>query len=180
MGTESPGLTDKQRLFSGEFVVDRNATRAYLRAFGPVAYTTAKSEGSRLLSDPAVRAEVEAAGREHARHCGITARRVLTELARIAFSDMGLAFSSDPASGPGQMLPFGKMDPSTRRAIHSIRVKRRRLIGKDDAEWEIESIEVRMHDKLAALTMLGKHLGLLKDGVALEKLAALLDKHPAA
>lgn len=180
MDGEKSGLTENQRRFVAEYVVDRNATRAYLRAFGDdVGYGSARTLSSRLLADINIRAEIEAAGWEHARRCGISARRVLRELASVAFADVGDAFEDNPFTGLPSPRALKDMPPATRRAIQSVKVKRKRLVGgggKDDTtEWEVEEIEYKFADKLSALDKLCKHLG-LTDGTALERIADVLSR----
>src|SRR5262245_11612829 len=91
----APELTPNQRRFCSEYVIDRNATRAYQAAFPGTAYSTARSEGARLLANPSIRGEVDAAAVGHARRCGISARRVLRELAAVAFFDPADVFEAN-------------------------------------------------------------------------------------
>lgn len=78
-------LTPKQQRFVGEYLVDLNATQAAIRA-GYSARTAGKI-GSENLSKPEIAAAVSAAQDERAKRTGITADRVLQELALIAFGD---------------------------------------------------------------------------------------------
>ncbi|RUL56474.1 terminase small subunit [Lysinibacillus antri] len=54
---ESDEFTDKQRLFISYYVKYWNATKAYKKAYG-CAYDTARTEGSKLLANPNIRAEI--------------------------------------------------------------------------------------------------------------------------
>lgn len=54
---ENDDFTDKQRLFISYYVKYWNATKAYRKAYG-CAYDTARTEGSKLLANPNIRAEI--------------------------------------------------------------------------------------------------------------------------
>src|SRR5262245_23570980 len=120
-------LTPNQRRFVSEYVVDRNGTRAYLRAFPGTGYQAARRSASDLLTNPDIRREVEAAAWEHARRCEISARRVLREVAIVAFADVGDVFDADPHTGLPTPRNWADVPPAARRAVQSVKVKRRRL-----------------------------------------------------
>ena len=175
-------LTEQQLRFCEEYAARPNACQAYRRAFGPVAYNTARTEGPRLLANPAIAAEVEAA-REHYRTAvRVDAERVLREVAAVAFADPADLYEPDPSNqGLPTPRPWGDVPPAARKAVASVRVKRKKLKAVGEAAWEIEELEYRTHSKLDALDKLCRHLGLLKDGAALEALvAALRGGTPAA
>jgi phage terminase small subunit len=173
-------LSTNQQRFVVEYTIDRNATRAYLRAFGPCAYGTARTEGSRLLTNPDIAAEIEAAKREHLRTCRIDARRVLRELAAVAFMDLGNFYVQDQFTGLPMPRNWQDIPPTARRALRAVKVKRRRLRGAGpDVIDEVEEIEFKFADKLAALDRLCKYLGLTKGGAALEELLVVLRRDSA-
>src|SRR5262249_3133030 len=72
--------------------------------------------------------------------------RVLAELARIAFADIGDVFDAR-----GAVIPFADLPPAVRAAIAEYRVRRYR-----NGSY---SVSVRLHSKLPALAALGRHLG---------------------
>lgn len=172
-------ITPNQRRFIEEYVLDRNATQAYLRAFGSSeympTYATAKSESSKLLTDPNLSAEIEARAQAHARVCGISAQRVLRELARIAFADMEDVFEADMETGQPIPRPWASIPVNARRAIRSVKVKRWKARSPSrDGTQEFEEVEIQFHDKLAALDKLFVHLGLGKSNDAIASLMSLL------
>ncbi|AOG22057.1 terminase small subunit [Acidovorax sp. RAC01] len=79
------GLTPKQQRFVDEYMVDLNATQAAIRA-GYSAHT-ANEQGSRLLANVSVQAAISIARKAQQERTGITADRVLTEIALVAFAD---------------------------------------------------------------------------------------------
>jgi hypothetical protein len=70
-------------------------------------------------------------------------------LGAVAFSDIGELFDAD-----GKLLPLPRLPPHVRAAISSVKV--RRTPEKD------EIVEVRLWDKVGALTVMARHLGLFE------------------
>jgi hypothetical protein len=79
-------LTDRQRLFAREYLVDLNATRAAIRA--GYSQASASQRGWALRRHPEVAARIEAAMADRSEAVGITAERVLCELARLGFANI--------------------------------------------------------------------------------------------
>lgn len=143
-------LTDRQKVFCEEYLIDLNATQAAIRAgYSPA---TANRIGSRLLTNVVIRARVEKAMAERSKRTGINADRVLRELARIAFVNAADVIDFQTAT-----IVSGASEDDT-AAIASFRVK---TIPTTDGEG-IER-EIRLFDKLKALELLGKHLGLFNN-----------------
>jgi phage terminase small subunit len=68
-------LTDQQRMFVAEYLVDLNATKAAERA--GYSARTAKSQGSRLLTNVAIAAEIEKAVSKREKRTALSADFVL-------------------------------------------------------------------------------------------------------
>ncbi|WP_330645922.1 terminase small subunit [Butyricicoccus faecihominis] len=154
-------MTKKQIRFTEEYLIDLNATQAAIRA----GYSTdgAGQQGCALLKNPNIRARIDKAIAERSRRTGVNADRVVRELARLAFVD------------PTQLVDFksGKVLPDAseddRAALAGVKVK------KMDTGVERE---VKIADKVKALELLGKHVGLFDKGAdtdALEKLDRILE-----
>ena len=78
-------LTDKQQRFVEEYMVDLNATQAAIRAgYSP---NTAAEQGYDHLRKPQIQLAIEKARREQQERTGITADRVLREIAAVALAD---------------------------------------------------------------------------------------------
>ncbi|MFS8534854.1 MAG: terminase small subunit [Limnochordales bacterium] len=145
-----PKLTPKQQRFVEEYLVDLNATQAAIRAgYSP---KTARAIGAENLTKPAIQEAIETAMAERSRRTGITQDRVLRELARIAFVNAPDVINMDDAT-----LRTDASEDDT-AAIASVKVKR-----FPTAEGEGVEREIRLADKLRALELLGKHLGMFKD-----------------
>ena len=140
-------LTEKQKRFAEEYLVDLNATQAAIRAgYSP---DTANEQGSRLLANVNIKNTVDKLIAERSRRTGINADRVIREIAKIAFVNAGEIVDLDTA------LLMDKISDDDMAAIQSVKVK---TFGEDGVERE-----VKLADKLKALELLGKHLGLFKD-----------------
>ena len=145
-------LTEMQRKFCDEYLIDLNATQAAIRAgYSP---RSASELGKQLLQKPLVAAEVARARAKQSRRTGITADRVLRELARVAFCNPGDVIDPDTA----EVLPDASEDD--KRCIAGVKVKYVPRKNEDgDFEEAIER-EIKLCDKLKALDMLAKHLGM--------------------
>ena len=142
-------MTKKQQRFVEEYLIDLNATQAAIRAgYSP---DSAKEIGSENLTKPDIAKAVDQAIAERSRRTGVNADRVVRELAKIAFVNAGEVVDLDTA------LLMDKISDDDMAAIQSVKVK---TFGEDGIERE-----VKLADKLKALELLGKHLGLFKDKV---------------
>lgn len=144
-------MTKKQKLFVEEYLIDLNATQAAIRAgYSP---DTAQQIGSENLSKPVIRAKIDKAMAERSKRTGVNADRVVMELAKIAFVNAMDVIDQETAT----VKDDASSDDTA--AIQSVKVK---TFGEDGLEREI-----KMADKLKALELLGKHLGMFKDKVEL-------------
>ena len=144
-------MTKKQKRFVEEYLIDLNATQAAIRAgYSP---NTANEQGSQNLVKLSIRNAIDKAIAERSKRTGVNADRVVRELAKIAFVNAGEIVDFDTA------LLMDKISEDDMAAIQSIKVK---SFGEDGVERE-----VKLADKLKALELLGRHLGLFKDNIEL-------------
>lgn len=140
-------MTDKQARFCEEYMVDLNATQAAIRAgYSPAS---AKTVGPRLLENVGVQKLIAQLQAEQSRRTGVSTDRVVRELAKIAF--VNAADLIDPKTA--SLKSDASHDDLA--AVQSVKVK---TFGEDGLEQE-----VKLADKLRALDLLGKHLGMYKD-----------------
>jgi phage terminase small subunit len=145
-------LTPKQTRFAQEYLFDLNAKQAAIRAgYSP---KTAEVQGSRLLGHPNVQAAVDAAMQARSRRAEVTADRVVTELAKIAFADM-----RDYWPRAGETIDLHRLDQDRTAAIEEITIDE----AVDPAGVLHRRTRLKLHDKLAALTNLARHLGMFVD-----------------
>ena len=144
-------MTEKQKIFADEYLIDLNATRAYRKAYPSVKRDeTAAQAGSRMLRNVKVAAYIQERMQERQKRTEITQDRVLQELAAIAF-----AKATDYAEVKDECVKVKdtkELDEQQIRAIAGIKE------GKF-------GIEVKLNDKEKALELLGRHLGMFKDKV---------------
>jgi len=145
------GLTAKQKLFVGEYLVDLNATKAALRAgYSP---KSANQIGTENLVKPLIKGAIDAAIAKRAVKLEISQDAVVQELARVAFSNI-----ADVAQwGPNGV----SVHTSETRPIAA-------LSAVAQVSETATGVTLRMHDKLAALVNLGKHLGMFREKVYCE------------
>ena len=76
------GLNERQKVFAAEYLKDRNATQAAIRAgYAPGA---ARSRGAELIRHPGVVALVDGSTRKAAERAQVTAEFVIEELMNVA------------------------------------------------------------------------------------------------
>jgi len=143
-------VTDRQEKFCNEYLIDLNATQAAIRA--GYSNKTADTQGPRLLQNVGVRAYIDAEIAKQSRRTGINADRVVKELARVALIDPTKVINMDNAT----VKDDASKDDTA--AISSVRVKTSKGVGGDSVEREI-----KLNDKLKALELLGRHLGMFND-----------------
>jgi phage terminase small subunit len=143
-------LTPKQQTFVDEYLVDLNATQAAIRAGYSVK--NAGKIGSELLQKTRIKNAIDKAMAERSRRTGINQDRVLRELAKVAFVNATDVINMDEATIKGEA---NREDTA---AIASVKVKT--IPGEDG---DITEREVKIYDKLKALELLGKHLGMFTD-----------------
>ena len=145
-------LTAKQQRFCDEYLIDLNATQAAIRAGYSVK--TANEQGAQNLAKLSIQEAIAKEMAERSKRTGINQDRVVTELARIAFVN------------PQNLIdPF---DASIRAdatdddlaCIQSVKVKT--MEGSKGSSVERE---VKLNDKMKALELLGKHLGMWNDKI---------------
>lgn len=79
-------LTDKQKLFVFEYLIDQNATQAAIRA--GYSKKSAYSIGNENLKKPEIQKFLEKYQLERAEKCGVTFDNVINELKKLGFADV--------------------------------------------------------------------------------------------
>lgn len=143
------GLNDRQRRFVEEYLVDLCAARAAARA--GYGQRSAAGAGARLKANPAVRAAIEEAMRRRAIRVAVTQDRVVEELARIAFADIGRIAAWDDDGV--RLTPSVDLDPDLTACVAEIAPPSARGGGP----------RVKLHSKSKALETLARHLGMFGD-----------------
>lgn len=139
-------------------------------AYAAAGYRPDRGNATRLTANDSIKARVAEILSVSADRAGVSAERVIAELAKIAFSDIRQVVSWRPevtlveAEEEGQ--PPAKVIQSRVTVLDSATLS-------DDAAAAVAEVgqsakgamRVKMHDKPAALEKLGRYLGLFKDRV---------------
>lgn len=151
-------LTEKQKLFVQEYLIDLNATQAAIRAgYKATKKNTFEVIGYQLLQKTSVAEQIQLAMAERSRRTGINQDRVIQELARIAFVNPKNVINSEDASVRADA------SEDDLACIQSVKVK-----TMDGEKGSSTEREVRLADKMRALELLGKHLGMFKEKIELD------------
>lgn len=129
--------------------MDLNATAAAKRA--GYSEKTACEQGSRLLANVKVQEEIQKRQVKLQSKLEITQERVLSELASIAFAN-GSDFATINANGLINIKATSQVPKEKLPAIAGIKYSANGL-----------GVEIKLHDKVRALEMLGRHLGLFEN-----------------
>lgn len=165
-------LSAKQIRFCEEYIIDLNGTQAAIRAgYSP---KTANEQAARLLANVSIQDKLKELQTALSEKTGITAERVLTELAAIGFfsvTDLLKIETVDVIPMPGDD-DFIELEEGTDE-VKPVKHTRLTIFDTDQVNsatiQAIASIkqgrggiEIKMHDKVKALELLGKHLGIFE------------------
>ena len=167
-------MTKKQKRFCEEYLIGLNATRAY-----KVAYPSCKKDeaaavnGSKLLRNTKVAEYIQERMKDREKRTEITQDWVLEELRKIASANgtdfaqvvrepviKNNAYVVDPDTGQVQtrdvvrIVPTEELPNEKRMAIAAIKETK-------------FGINVETYDRVRALELLGRHLGMFKDKMEL-------------
>lgn len=145
-------LTDKQAAFVAEYLVDLNATQAAIRA--GYSERTAYRIGAELLQKTSVAEAIAAGQAKRAQRVEITADRVVAELAKIAFAD------------PRDLMEWGP-DGVKLKASADLTEEQAASVAEvsETTTKDGGSLKLKKHDKVKALELLGRHMGMFRDKV---------------
>jgi len=139
-------MTDKQKRFVEEYLIDLNATQAAIRAgYSP---DTAEQIGHQQLKKTSVANAIAIEQAKRSKRTGVSQDRVVRELAKIAFANLTDVVNTFDGS------VIASADRDDLACIQSIKVKQTESMTER---------EVKLADKTRALELLGKHLGMFRD-----------------
>lgn len=149
-----PALANpKHELFAQELAQGKTATEAYTLA----GYKGDRTAASRLSTNVNIQervAEIQAKGAERAE---ITVEKVLTELAKIGFSNMLDYMRAGPDGDP--YLDFSALSRDQAAALQEVTVEDFKD-GRGEEARDVRKVKFKLADKRAALVDIGKHLGM--------------------
>lgn len=174
----SSRLTPKQRLFVANYLVHYNAARAIKQTYGenPHARGTAawqgfeasaRARGSILLTKLNVSEAIRVGQKRIRQKFEVDEDMIVAELAGIAFTRLDHIAPWDEEGA--HLTPSADVGEIHLAAVKGLKFKRTIEIeeGPKDADGNktetvvrVENVEFTMHDKTAALKLLGQHLGM--------------------
>lgn len=142
-------LTNKQRMFVAEYLKDLNATQAAIRA----GYSSRNADkiGFQLLEKTRVQQAIEQAMKRRIKRVEFDQDTVVQQLARIAFVDMKdvVEFGPDGVS----VRDCEDVDGTLLNEVSETKTK------------DGGTIKVKLSDRMKALELLGRHMGMFRDKV---------------
>lgn len=168
-------MTDAQKRFCDEYLIDLNATRAYKVAYSRCKKDeTANVNGSKLLRNTKVQEYISEKQKDIEKRTEVTQDMVIKELAAIAFSKASDYASlkrmerTIPIYESGVIVDYKKEEyigieftPTNELSEE----QKKALAGIKEGKF---GIQVDSCDKVKALELLGKHLGMFKEKVTID------------
>ena len=155
-------LTAKQIRFVDEYLVDLNATQAAIRA--GYSEKTANTIGAQNLAKLSIQAEILRRQKDLQRRTAISQDRVIKELARVAFADV-----ADYVQVETRIINRGDIEVPLELAVHKetaeLSADQRAAIAS--IKQGANGVEIKLHDKIKALELLGRHIGMFNDKLSL-------------
>ena len=157
-------LTVKQKRFVDEYLVDFNATQAALRA--GYSKKTANTIAAQNLAKLSIQTEISRRQKDLQRRTEVSQDRVVKELARVAFSNATNAVQVQPRTIVGADGKEIVIQTVVLTATAELTDDQRAAISQ--IKQGANGIEIKMYDKLKALELLGRHIGMFNDKLELK------------
>jgi phage terminase small subunit len=146
-------LTPKQARFVEEYLIDLNGTQAAIRA--GYSARSARDLACEMLDKAHIAKAVEKRIAARAKKTGLTAERVLRELAAVGLSDIRKFYDES-----GELKPVHELDDEAAAALAGVEVEEL-YEGRGDERKNVGRLKrIKRFDKVRALELAGKHLGL--------------------
>ena len=141
-------LSNKQKLFCDEYLIDTNVTQAAIRA--GYSEKTARSIGQRMLTNVDIEKRLSELKGDRNERVSVNADYVLDRLMQIDQLDV-----ADILDINGDLLPVKEWSKAWRTSVNAIEVIQ---MSKGDMDIETFLKKVKLPDKLKNLELLGKHV----------------------
>lgn len=154
-------MTEAQKRFCDEYILDFNATRAYRAAY-PKCKTdeAASAAGSRMLGNVNVQKYIQEQKENLKEKINVTQEQVINQLARIAFGDIRKLYNDS-----GGLKNIQDLDDDAAAIISGIETTEEFEGYGEDREQIGYTKKVKIASKDRALEMLGKYFGIFKEKV---------------
>jgi phage terminase small subunit len=148
-------LTEKQKRFCEEYLIDFNATAAYRRAGYKCSDKSANANAARLIANDSIQRHLSSIRNKTGNSTGVTLERTLQELAYVAygrvtdvlsFSDSGMTVKNSDTLPDEVVAAIASVD-----------------MTESGGEYPTIKKSVKLHNKVAALALLAKFFGIDSD-----------------
>lgn len=166
-------LNYNQELFCNEYLKDRNATKAYIRA--GYAVEGARQNAARLIANDSIKWHINELIAEQINKIKLDVSFVIKELLKHATIDISDAYDED-----GVLKPISEMPEPLRKAIVGIETEEEFSGTGEDREQTGFTKTIKLTDKIKAIELLGKHLKMFTDIHEIPGLEGLAEQIKAA
>jgi phage terminase small subunit len=152
-------LTVRERLFVEAVIEGKNQTQAYIAAgYSP---TGAAQNASRLMSKDNVAAALQAGLGDAKRRHVKTVDDIVDRLSLLAFTGMSAFVSVN--EGGDLCVNTANVTPAQIDTLAEVTIETY-IEGVGDEARTVKKVKIKPYDQMKALELLGKHLGLFKEG----------------
>jgi phage terminase small subunit len=153
-------LTARQKLFVREYLVDLNATQAYIRAGYRASEAVARANSARMIANDSISAAIHEALEKRFQKLEISSENVLQEIAKSAFANIMdyMVIHKDGLAS----IDLSKLTREQAAAIAEIRYDDAGEKG-DDGVKTVKRFKFKLLNKLSSLELLGKYLKLFNE-----------------
>lgn len=154
-------LNDRQRLFVDEYIIQLHGTRAAISA--GYSKRSAECQASRLLRNDKISTAISEQQKLIRKRTEITQDMIVSELAKIGFSNMGDYLNPDIDEETGRVNPTIDITKATRDQMAALTD-----VSVDTLSDKVTiRTKIKLADKRGALELLGKHLGMFNNKIVL-------------
>ena len=162
-------MTDRQVIFANEYLIDLNGTRAYKEAYPHVKNdNTAAAAAARLMNVPEIKEYIDERIKDRLERIEVTQDDVIQELAAVAFAN-GSEYAKVVTKPVMMKTPDGDYVPALDSEGNQMYYQAVEITETDELSRRqikaISGIKQGKNDKVKALELLGRHLGMFKDKV---------------
>ena len=157
-------MTEAQKRFCDEYLIDLNATRAYKSAYPSCQKDeTARANSSRLLTKANIQEYIQEQKEQLKEKVDVTKEQVIKQLARIAFGDIRKLYNEN-----GGLKNIQDLDDEAAAIVSGIETTEEFDGYGEDREQIGYTKKVKIASKDRALEMLGKYFGIFKEKVQID------------
>lgn len=157
-------LAARHARFVEEYLVDLNATEAYVRSGGKARGKAANVTACRWMAREDVQEAIKVAMAKRSERTGITQDMVLEEYAKLAFLDPRRFFDEH-----GNLIDVHKLPADVAAALGAMDVTVEKVSENEEGKPQFAMVrKIKFADKKGALDSVARCLGMFKDKIGLE------------